>query len=211
MIVFPLPAVIVVPAAMELFPPHVNRALEVTAMALLVCGVGCIFAYLFLKERKYGISICHLKTLPAFVGGAIEAEIEVDFPRIKTGLPELPEGPVEVELQNIEANGRSVTVHWSAAKTVPAQEVIRPGDGTLRIPVAVAIPVEEKEKMKKWNFWTGGAWRLEVRAAFPGVDYASWFIVPVYFPEDIPRPVSAEGGLQSLVVTSERPQHPGRV
>jgi len=185
-VVFPLPAMIVAPAALGLFPPYINRVLEVTAMALLVCGVGCIFAYLFLKEKKYGTSVCHLKTLPAFVGGALEAEIEIDFPQIKTGLPELPEGPVEVELQNIEAHSRSVTIHWRSSITIPAEQVIRPGDGTLRVPVAVAIPVEEKGKMKKWNFWTGGAWKLEVRAAFPGVDYASWFIVPVYFPEDFP-------------------------
>jgi EamA domain-containing membrane protein RarD len=181
-----LPAIVILPGTLGLFSPEINRVLEAAAMTFMVCAAAGIFAYLFLKEKKYGTSICHLRTLPAFVGGAFEAEIEIDFPQIETGLPELPEGPVEAELQNIEGHSRSVTIHWRKKIAIPAEQVIRPGDGTLRITVAFEIPIEERDKMKKRTIWTGAAWKLGVRAAFPGVDYASWFVVPVYFPEDFP-------------------------
>jgi hypothetical protein len=185
-VIFVLPVIILLPGALNLFSPEINRILETAAVTFMVGTAAGILAYLLLKEKKYGTSVCHLKTLPAFVGGVLETEVEIGFPQIKTGLPELPEGPVEAELQNFESTGRSVIVHWRKKITIPVPEVIRPGDGTLRIPVSIAIPLEEKGQMKKWTFWTGGSWKLEVRAAFPGVDYASWFIVPVGFPEDFP-------------------------
>lgn len=192
-VIFAIPVVIAMPGALNLFSPEINRVLETTAMTFMVGAAAGILVYLLLKEKKYGMSVCHLRTLPAFVGGVLEAEIEISFPQIKTGLPKLPEGPVEAELQNFTSSGRSVITHWRRKITIPVPELIRPGDGTLRIPVSVAIPIEESGQMKKWNFWTGGAWKLEVRAAFPGVDYASWFIVPVYFPEAVHGPISGEG------------------
>jgi len=183
-LIFTLPVLIMMPgSAFGLFSPETRRLLELVAGIIMVCGVAVVFVYLYLKKRKFGISICHLKTLPAFVGGALEAEIEIDFPKIKTGLPELPEGPVEVELLNFESTGRNTIVHWRTNGTIPPYTLIRPGDGTLRVPVKVEIPDEAREKMAKKTFWTGSAWKLEVRAPFPGVDYASWFIVPVYLPQ----------------------------
>ncbi len=183
-LIFSLPVLIMLPgSAFGLFSPETKRLLELVACIIMFCGVAVIFVYLYLKKRKFGISICHLKTLPAFVGGALEAEIEIDFPKIKTGLPELPEGPVEVELLNFEYTGRSTIVHWRTSGTILPYTLIRPGDGTLRIPVEIRIPDEAREKMAKKTFWTGSLWKLEVRAPFPGVDYASGFIVPVYLPQ----------------------------
>lgn len=187
-LIFSLPVLIILPGSTSgLFSPETKRLLELVAGIIMVCGVAVIFVYLYLKKRKFGPSICHLKTLPAFVGGALEAEIEIDFPKIKTGLPELPEGPVEVELLNFESTGRNTIIHWRANNTIPPYTLIRPGDGTLRIPVQVVIPDEAKEKMAKRTFWRGSAWKLEVRAPFPGVDYASWFSVPVYLPQSGPE------------------------
>jgi len=157
-----------------------------TAVTSMVFGYGGILAYLYFRKRKFGVSICHLKTLPAYVGDAFKAEIEIEFPRIKSGLPELPIGPFDVELQNLwpKASGRGVDVQWKTRQTVPIHDVIRPGDGTLRIPVELAIPIEEREKMK------GLRWRLEVLGPFPGVDYGAYFQVPVYYPQSEPVALS---------------------
>jgi hypothetical protein len=188
-LIFSLPLLIMFPgSALGLFSPGTRSLLELVAGIIMVCGVAVIFVYLYLKKRKFGTSICHLKTLPAFVGGALEAEIEIDFPKIKTGLPELPEGPVEVELLNFESTGRNTIVHWSTNVTIPPYTLIRPGDGTLRIPVEIRIPDEARGKIAKRTFWTGSLWKLEVRASFPGVDYASGFIVPVYLPQSEGEP-----------------------
>jgi hypothetical protein len=193
-LIFFLPALIVLPgSAFGLFSPEMKGLLELVAGIIMVCGVAVIFVYLYLKKRKFGISICHLKTLPAFVGGALEAEIEIDFPKVKTGLPELPEGPVEVELLNLELTGRNTIVRWMTNSAIQPHTLIRPGDGTLRIPVEIRIPDEAKEKMAKKTFWTGSLWKLEIRAPFPGVDYASGFIVPVYLPRSEPDPPQKPG------------------
>ncbi len=158
-----------------------GKLLLTTAGAAGLFGYGGLLVYLYFRKRKFGVSICHLKTLPAYVGGAFQAEIEIEFPGIKTGLPELPEGPFEVELQNLvpKTSGRGVDVRWMARNTVPIHSVIRPGDGTLRVPVEVALPIEEMEKMK------GSNWRLEVLGPFPGVNYAAYFQVPVWYPEPV--------------------------
>ncbi len=193
-LIFILPVLIMLlGSAFGLFSPETKRLLELVAGIIMVCGIAVVFVYLYLKQRKFGASTCHLKTLPAFVGGALEAEIEIDFPKIKTGLPELPDGPVEVELLNFESTGRNTIVHWRTNGTIPAYILIRPGDGTLRIPVKVEIRDEARGKMAKRTFWTGSAWKLEVRASFPGVDYASWFIVPVYLPQSGPETLLRTG------------------
>jgi hypothetical protein len=183
-LLFFVPVIIFLPGATGLLSPELKRVMEVTGMTIMVGAAGYIFIYLLMQEEKYGISVCHLKMLPAFVGGSFDAEVEIDFPKSQIGFPELPEGPVEAQLLNISSSGRSVTVNWKTKSVIPINLLIRPGDGTLRIPLSVAIPIEEREKMKDCSFWNGGSWKLEVRAAFPGVDYASRFIVPVYFPKE---------------------------
>ena len=176
-----LPVVIAIPGALGLFAPAANRVLETVSGVLLIFLFAVFSGYLFRKERKFGISICHLKTLPAFVGASLEVEIEIQFRTLKTGLPELPEGPVEVELQNATAVGRSLVVNWTTQSTIPAHAVARPGDGTLRIPVAVGIPQEARVKIGE--NWSDSGWNLKIRAPFAGIDYASQFSVPVYLPE----------------------------
>jgi hypothetical protein len=156
-----------------------GEVLLTTAATCGVFGYGGLLIYLYFRKRKFGVSICHLETLPAYVGGVLKAQVEIEFPRMKTGLPELPEGPVEVELQNRvpKESGRGVDVQWRTRNTVPIHWLIRSGDGTLRVPVEVPLPIEERGKMRGLGWW------LEVRAPFPGVDYESHFPVPVYYPE----------------------------
>ncbi len=174
-----LPLIIVAPGAFGLFASAINMVLEAVSSFLLFFLFVIVFGYLYRKKRKFGISTCHLKTLPAFIGNTFEAEVEVTFRKLKTGLPELPEGPVDVELRNVTAAGRNVVVNWMTKTMIPPDALARPGDGTLRIPVTLAIPNEAGEMIPKG--WTDSAWQLKIRAPFPGVDYSSWFGVPVYF------------------------------
>ncbi len=95
-----------------------------------------------------------MKTLPVFIGGTLEAEIEIDFPKIKMELPELPAGPVKAELLNFTIVGRSQHVKLMTKSTFPSDKVMRPGDGTLRIPVRVEIPNEAREEIARRIFWT---------------------------------------------------------
>ncbi len=180
-----LPLIIVAPGALGLVAPAINRLLEAVCSFLMAFLIVIAFGFLYRKKKRFGISTCHLKTLPAFIGGTLEAEVEITFPKVKTGLPELPEGPVEVELLNVTAAGKSLIVNWMTRNTIPAEKVLRPGDGTLRILIEVDIPPEAREKIvqPQRTFCTYSDWKLQIRAPFTGVDYSSWFSVPVYIRE----------------------------
>ena len=179
-IIFLLPVVIVTLSAAGLFAPATNKLLEVVSGVLVVFLFAIVFGYRYRRGRKFGISICHLETLPAFIGGTLKAEIEIQFPKVKTGLPELPDGPVEAELVNVRVGPRIEIVNWMAKTTIPDHAVTRPGDGTLRIQVAIEIPNEAIERIGQGA--SDSRWSLRLRAPFAAVDYASQFGVPVVLP-----------------------------
>jgi len=145
--------------------------------AVLIFGGGP----LFLRGRKFGKSICRLKTRQHLIGGAFEAEIEVEFPGTKTGLPDLPEGPIEVEILNKTAHGDEGGVIWRTRSTIPIHVLKRPGSGGLRIPVAIGIPSEGAQKIDGGTL--SDCWELRVRGAYRGIDYASRFHVVVRQPD----------------------------
>ncbi len=39
-----------------------------------------VVIYFRLQKRKFGTSVCHLLTLPAFIGGTLEVDVEIEFP-----------------------------------------------------------------------------------------------------------------------------------
>jgi hypothetical protein len=162
-------------------------------LGVVICAIGSIaltywFAYIFLKVRKFGRSTCNLKTLPVFVGATLEAEVTVEFPKLKKfGIPDLPIGPVKIDLRNITGKGRhSVQVNWITERKIPWDFLRRPGDGTLRIPVNIDIPLEVLDKVRfKKSLTETSLWQLRIKASYPGADYMSEFVVPVNPPNSV--------------------------
>ena len=90
---------------------------------------------------------------------------------------DLPEQPVEVELCNCTMGANSCRdIHWQIKTSIPVEKLQRPGDGTLRIPVMIDIPSE-------FQYKHGPITSLELHASFPGINYKSYFSVPVYLME----------------------------
>lgn len=156
---------------------------------VLTCAVGFIamtawLAWKLARQRRFGNSVCNLRTMPAYIGEAFEAEVTVEFPQQKgAGMPDLPTGPVETALHNLVATGRSVTVQWDATEWVSVESLVRPGDGTLRIPVRIDLPLAVLDRVGfRPDDFGRSIWRLRVRAPYPGVDYLAEFVVPVRLP-----------------------------
>jgi len=62
----------------------------------------------------------------------------------------------------------------------------RPGDGTLRIPMKIDIPLEVRDKVKfKRSLTETSLWKLLIKASYPGADYMSEFVVPVSPPNTV--------------------------
>lgn len=159
---------------------------------VVLCVAGFIamtsyLAYNFLKEKKFGKSICNLKTLPVFVGGTLEAEVTVEFPKLKKfGIPDLPLSPVEIEFRNQTAHSRSLDINWMTEREISLDFLSRPGDGTLRIPMKIDIPLEVRDKVKfKRSLTETSLWKLLIKASYPGADYMSEFVVPVSPPNTV--------------------------
>lgn len=145
-------------------------AITVVAM---ITGIG----YLYLRKRKFGTSICHLNKLPAVIGDALEVDVETRFLN-------LPNGPVKAVLANltihIEGGSRvryaRTEIHWQAERNIPVANLKRLGYGKIRIPIEIEIP----DHVRKQQGGRDSFWRLRLNAPFPGLDYQSEFIVPVY-------------------------------
>lgn len=144
------------------------------AMAIVLIAGG---GYLYLQGRKFGKSVCDLRTRPAYIGGTLEAEVTMKIPKTKAAGSALPQEPVTAELWMLGPKGG---VLWKTASTIPAQLLKSPGDGTLRIPVQIAIPLETRKLLPSTYHWT-----LRVEALYPGIDYCADFTVPVSLPKSV--------------------------
>lgn len=138
--------------------------------------------YFFLIEGYFGRTVCHLKTLPAWVGETFEAEIEIEFPYFKTGQTPLPEKPFNAEIQLCRVvrsgNYTRVIVSWRSPVEIPIAELNCPGDGTMHFPVS--IPISETYTKAKSSIGYRNFWRLQVSNWFGKLFYRCRFTVPVF-------------------------------
>ena len=138
--------------------------------------------YFFLMERIFGRTICHLKTLPTYVGQSFEGEIEIEFPRIRSGMPALPSKTIAAEVQFCVFIGgnknKQVIVRWRSPITVAIDLLDRPGDGTLRIPLS--IPISESYSQSRIRLHAGEFWRLQISSWFGNLYFRRRFTIPVF-------------------------------
>jgi len=144
------------------------------AVGLLLVSVG---AYLMLHRRRFGIPVFELATLPGVPGetlaGLVRTRALID-----------PEGGFRVRLQCLRrtetGSGKNrrtdETTLWEHEEVMPG--ATRRMDG-IAIPVAVSLPADAPETDER-DASNKVIWRLEVRAALPGVDFKGRFEVPVF-------------------------------
>ena len=144
-------------------------------------GVGLIIwaLRLYLQRRRFGTSRLTLTTLPAPLGGVLEAELF--SPK---ALP--PNSLVEFTLSCIRRRTTGTGKNRSTRESVLWQddrEAHVAAESLLgtTVPVRFRIP-GDRPPVGGSTSDSGGeiVWRLEARSAMPGVDYGSRFEVPVF-------------------------------
>jgi hypothetical protein len=145
-------------------------------VGLALMGVA---AYMTLRQRKYGRSVCRLSRMPAEPGQAIRGEIQAR-------LAELPAEGFKLRLASIRrittSSGKSSTTReetlWSEERIVAAAAVGRSPEG-MRLPFSFNVPATA-EPTDIRNTRDQVVWRLEVEADVPGIDYDAKFELPVF-------------------------------
>ncbi|MBX7257431.1 MAG: DUF3592 domain-containing protein [Candidatus Hydrogenedentes bacterium] len=170
-------SVIVVSQALE--PNSERAALLVLIFPAVGLGLAYWAIYTVLQWRKYGSSIFRMAENPGVIGGKLSGVVEV-------GRKVRPDDGFHVTLNCINrvttgsGKNRSTREHilWQNDR-VMARELTERDPTRTSIPVAFGIPYTCRE--------TDGSdsdnqilWRLEVKAATPGVDYGVRFEVPVF-------------------------------
>lgn len=168
--------IVVVAVGIALFLASAREGNWLTAFfALLTPGtLVTVIGYLYLRNRKFGTSICHLKTLPAVIGDALKVEVETRF-------PDSPDGPVKATLTNLTIYtfaGRYLRkkIHWQTERSIPVTDLKWLSESEVQISVEIEIP----EHVREQQGGEGSFWRLQLSAPFPSVNYMSEFTVPVY-------------------------------
>lgn len=146
-----------------------------------IVGVGLIVwaATATLRAKRFGTGTLSLETLPGVIGGRFVGSVE-------SGRP-LPAGVhVRVRLACFRrvttGSGKSRSTHESILwenETQIGPELIAMGPRGSQIPVAFTIPSScrptDDERVNNSVHW-----RLELSANLPGIDYQSYFEVPVF-------------------------------
>ena len=146
------------------------------SLTLLCLAAGVTF--LWRRGNKYGESVCRLMTLPAAIGGCLQADVEC-------ALPPDPAVPTTISLVNFGTNGRSEILHWRVDSMVASTQIPVGSGGRAIVPVRLEIPRHPDQvplSFAKDNFWSRGrvGWRLEIRKKAPGIDFVASFLVPVF-------------------------------
>lgn len=150
---------------------------------LIFPAIGLLLAlwavYAVLKWLKYGDSVFRMAEVPGVIGGKLSGVVEVAA-KVR------PDDGFHLALSCINrvttgsGKSRSTTEHvlWQDTRTM-AHELSERDPTATSIPIAFGIPYDSRE--------TDGSdsnneivWRLEVKAATPGVDYQVQFEVPVF-------------------------------
>ena len=134
--------------------------------------------YLTLRRMKFGPSELVLETRPGCIGGWFAGTVETRAPI------ESERADLTLECIHRETSGSGKTRHtfedvvWDAKQTlIGRMPQGRLGGGL--IPIAYRLPAKLRATeaiSPREEFY----WRLRVRAATPGADYAAEFIVPVF-------------------------------
>lgn len=162
--------------------PMDARTLLMAAFPIAGLLLLLLAAYQTLRRRKYGVSVCRLDRVPVPLGSTLRGEIDVR-------LRELPPAGFALRLASVRrtvtgsGKNRSVSesILWQDEQTVTHGAM--PSSNGLRLPFRFDIPWEcepatfaDPEDLV--------VWRLHVAAEVPGIDYQSFFELPVFRTQD---------------------------
>jgi hypothetical protein len=177
-------------------------------IGLLILG-GAI--YLTARYRKFGRSYFELETLPGCVGGWLAGIV-----RTKVALRDAESVRLALRCIHRETRGRGKSPRtidrtlWEDEQTLTGK-LATDRHGGNAIPVAFRIPGDCQPTLDRHPEVI--IWRLRVRAAMPGADYAADFTVPVFAerqPDDfVPRAEALAARLRAsraTVAALEDPQ-----
>jgi hypothetical protein len=138
-----------------------------------------VAVYLALQWRRYGATAFEMASVPGVVGGLLQGRV-----RIPTVV--LPEEDAQATLDCVNrrttGTGKnrhtSETILWQAETAIPRNGLVQESRATV-IPMAFDIPVDQPPTDDS-DAANQTLWRLRVKIATPGVDFAADFEVPVF-------------------------------
>ena len=152
--------------------------LSVSAMLLFIVGG---LTYWWLRQRRYGESVCKLITLPGVIGGWLKADIDCRLPRESSG-------PVIVRLKNLTWHGKSSKLHWEMEQRLAPGTIQEQPGGRATVRVRLKIPRHpDQVPCRPTSFWDSPThWTLEISRETKGVDFLTSFSVPVFDTTEAP-------------------------
>ncbi len=160
-----------------------TAALLVLLFPAIGLGLAVWAAVALLRWRKYGNSQFEMASIPGLVGGPLSGVIRAQARLQPDDGVKLTLNCIRVRTTGAGKNRRTEErILWQDARAVPRSQITQDMAETV-IPVQFAIPFDVEQTSDN----TRGdriLWRLEARAATPGVDYRAQFEVPVFCTPD---------------------------
>ncbi len=169
-------AVVLLP---ELLAQREWMALVLLLFPLIGVGLAAWALHAALRYRRYGTSILELDSLPAPIGGRLEATLRAPVDMDPAGGFHVTLSCLRIEVRG-SGDDRKTTekVLWQEERTVRTVEHRIDWAGA-SLPIAFTIPRDALSSDDS-DMSNRVVWRLAVSAEVPGVDYASSFEVPVF-------------------------------
>jgi hypothetical protein len=156
---------------------HITNGSQWVSVALLLVAIAMIMLliYEWLRAKKYGESLLQLASTPGVIGGQLAGVVLI--PQLVNS----DEGFL-LKLSCMMQKGSGRSSHdeaiWQDERHVgdPLRDDVA---NTSLVPVLFAIPYDCQPT--SLSGWKGRIkWRLDVSAKVPGIDYNTWFEVPVF-------------------------------
>jgi hypothetical protein len=146
-----------------------KNLIEIIPFLLALGALFGFFVYAWLRQRKFGRSICYIETLPGEIGGSFKAKVEMYFPN------ERPKDfNLILRLLAYDFPGQRTPSEWKKEQVVRRGEVEYIGNKKYMVPVHIDIPADAPIKKHR------NVWRLCLKCNTPGINYYSQFHIPVF-------------------------------
>lgn len=145
------------------------------ALPIVIVVLLATLVYQWLRAAKYGVSLLRLVNTPGVIGGQLAGFVQIPQ------LVNCDDGFL-FKLKCLQRRGSGRGAHdkaiWQQVEVVfePITDYVT---NTTAIPVSFTIP-DDCEPTSVHGKRNGVRWRLDVSAKVPGVDYKTWFEVPVF-------------------------------
>jgi hypothetical protein len=138
-------------------------------------------------RRKFGTSTLKMNTMPGRLGQPLDARV---WAGVDPGMMQSDAFQVTLTCyhRNKSGNETSWLTVWEAEASVEGQSASNapagpPVDGKVEIPISLDLPVDAPRSTPEKKFHRI-AWILEVSAETTGLNYQSYFEIPVFEPEE---------------------------